>query len=298
MDSSGRHAYLIIAHSSPYVLEKLIVLLDDVRNDIYIHIDKKVEHFDFAYFQALPKKSTLQFIERMDVRWGHVSLVAVELNLMRAAYQAGVYSYYHLISGADLPLKSQNEIHTFFDKNAGKEFVGFGDDVFDEDRVTKMHIFPKYMRVDSTKLCQRGLRFLRNKALSVQRAVNCKFRKVEGKQYVYGSQWASMTGGLVGVLLEHEKEFLHFYKYSNCSDEIYKQSFVYNSEFFRNVYDQKDELKGCQRFMDWKRGRPYTFREEDFNLVINSGMLFARKFDENTDKKIVDLIFDHVQSQQ
>lgn len=297
MNQASKHAYLIIAHSSPYVLEKLIMLLDDVRNDIYIHIDKKAKNFDFAYFQALPKKSSLHFIERIDVRWGHVSLIAVELNLMRSAYQKGEYTYYHLISGVDLPLKSQDDIHAFFEKNAGKEFIGFGDDIFDEDRITKMHIFPKYMRVDGSVPWQRAFRFFRNKFLSFQRAMNFKFRKTEEKKFVYGSQWASMSSALVGDLLKNEKEFLHFYKYSNCSDEIYKQSFVYNSGYIDHVYNQYDELEGCQRFMDWKRGRPYTFREEDFELVMNSGMLFARKFEDGTDKKIVDLIFDHVRNQ-
>lgn len=34
-----KHAYLIIAHNDFEILENLIILLDDMRNDIYIHID-------------------------------------------------------------------------------------------------------------------------------------------------------------------------------------------------------------------------------------------------------------------
>ena len=52
-----KHAYLIIAHNNFYILEKLLRLLDDERNDIYIHIDKKVNNFDFDYFGDLCKKS-------------------------------------------------------------------------------------------------------------------------------------------------------------------------------------------------------------------------------------------------
>lgn len=36
-----KHAYLIIAHSNLKQLQQLLLLLDDPRNDIYIHIDKK-----------------------------------------------------------------------------------------------------------------------------------------------------------------------------------------------------------------------------------------------------------------
>ena len=36
-----KHAYLIIAHSNLEQLHKLLLLLDDPRNDIYIHLDLK-----------------------------------------------------------------------------------------------------------------------------------------------------------------------------------------------------------------------------------------------------------------
>ena len=38
-----KHAYLIIAHHEFEVLEKLIQSLDDARNDIYIHFDRKLK---------------------------------------------------------------------------------------------------------------------------------------------------------------------------------------------------------------------------------------------------------------
>lgn len=36
-----KHAYLIIAHNNWKILERLLILLDDNRNDIYLHIDRK-----------------------------------------------------------------------------------------------------------------------------------------------------------------------------------------------------------------------------------------------------------------
>lgn len=38
---SIKHAYLIIAHTNWAQLQKLIYVLDDIRNDIYLHIDLK-----------------------------------------------------------------------------------------------------------------------------------------------------------------------------------------------------------------------------------------------------------------
>ena len=50
------HAYLIIAHNEFDILKKTIQMIDDERNDIYIHIDKKCKNFDFQALSAIPKK--------------------------------------------------------------------------------------------------------------------------------------------------------------------------------------------------------------------------------------------------
>ena len=37
-----RHAYLIMTHGNFEILKLQLEMLDDSRNDIYIHVDKKV----------------------------------------------------------------------------------------------------------------------------------------------------------------------------------------------------------------------------------------------------------------
>ncbi len=291
---SSKHAYLIIAHANSYVLEKLILLVDDERNDIFIHVDKKTKDFDFAYYQSLVQKSNLHFTDRIDVRWGHVSLIEAELTLYKKALACGQYTFYHLISGADLPLKSQDEIHKFFTAHQETEFLGFSDDVFDLDRVTKFHLFSKNMRVLEHQRWQRLGRKLRNIFLSVQRKVGYNWRDSSSNELKFGTQWASLTHHFVQDLVKQETFFLQFYKYSSCADEIYKHTFAYNSKYRDSIYCLDDELKGCQRFIDWHRGRPYTFRKDDFEDLRNKPFLFARKFDDAVDKEIVDLIYNRL----
>lgn len=50
-------------------------------------------------------------------------------------------------------------------------------------------------------------------------------------------------------------------------------------------------ILSTRRYIDWKRGKPYVFKKEDFNDLINSEALFTRKFDLNVDREIVDMIF-------
>lgn len=127
-----KHAYMIIAHNEFDLLEILVRLLDDPRNDIYVHIDAKVKDFDFKSFQALTQYSRLRFTpRRISATWGDFSLVNTELLLLQTAVAgenpAQPYAYYHLISGVDLPIKSNDDIHAFFEKNAEKEFVHFSE---------------------------------------------------------------------------------------------------------------------------------------------------------------------------
>ena len=117
-----KHAYLILAHNEFEVLRRLVSCVDDSRNDIYIHFDKKVT--------ALPdirtRNAGLTVLDRrIDVRWGAPSMIEAEYALFSAAASRGPYQYYHLLSGVDLPLKSQDEIHAFFDAHNGEEFIGY-----------------------------------------------------------------------------------------------------------------------------------------------------------------------------
>ena len=42
-----KHAYLIIAHNEPNILKTLLLMLDDERNDVYLHVDARaVELFN------------------------------------------------------------------------------------------------------------------------------------------------------------------------------------------------------------------------------------------------------------
>ncbi|UKI22522.1 MAG: hypothetical protein L6V88_09390 [Anaerotruncus sp.] len=65
------------------------------------------------------------------------------------------YDYVHLISGADLPIKSNDEIHRFFlMKNAGRQFVHFtADNVSEssEGRIKNIIIFSAAAEIFSQK---------------------------------------------------------------------------------------------------------------------------------------------------
>ena len=117
-----KHAYLLIVHNEFYLLQQLVEVLDDERNDIYIHVDKKVKDFDFESIKRLGRKSQIFFVKRIRVSWGGDSMVKCEYALLKEAFARG-YQYYHLLSGVDFPIKSQAYIHDFFDQNKGTSYL-------------------------------------------------------------------------------------------------------------------------------------------------------------------------------
>lgn len=269
------HAYLILAHNEFDILRLLLEAIDDERNDIYIHFDKKVDrlpdlHVSHAGLHILS--------DRIDVRWADVSMIEAEYRLFESAFSNGTYDYYHLLSGVDLPLKSQAEIHRFFDENKGKEFIGFysGDiSKMIERRINYYHLFPKYFR--ETKGVKNRFRqiirasFLRfQQFFSLRRNKNIEFKK--------GTQWVSVTHDFVRYLLAKKKSALSIFKNSFCSDELLVQTVCWSSPFRKNVYDMTHEGRGCMRHIGWKNNQLQTYTMSDLNDLLQSDALFARKF--------------------
>lgn len=142
---------MIIAHNQFDLLELLIKKLDDERNDIFIHIDAKVKDFDFSHFKSITKHSKVIFTDkRFDITWGDFSILQCEMLLLKTAVknerQDSQYTYYHLLSGADFPIKSNDEIYSFFESNSNKEFVNYSaKEVLQsaESRIKYYHLFRK-----------------------------------------------------------------------------------------------------------------------------------------------------------
>lgn len=71
-DTMKKHAYLIIAHNNWEQLKKLILLLDDCRNDIFLHIDKKCGEITeiINSLTTLCKSSNINIFQEFSVNWG------------------------------------------------------------------------------------------------------------------------------------------------------------------------------------------------------------------------------------
>lgn len=267
-----KHAYLIIAHTEFKLLENLISILDYPYNDIFVHIDKKVEYT----IQYKPRHSKLIVVSdenRCNVVWGEDSQIHCELVLYRLAYETEKYDYFHLLSGIDMPLKSQEFIHTFFEQHKGIEFIGLMPNAWRTE--TKLMYYHFFISRPSPKTWKY---FIHTGLIALQRTLHLKRNRMGWKILAKGANWSSLTNEAVGYILSQETMIRKRFKYTMACDEVYKQTILMNSPFAEKLYNKTDEYEGCQRLVDWKRGNPYTWTIADWNELINSNKLFARKF--------------------
>ena len=266
-----KHAYLILAHHEFGLLQTLIDGLDDARNDIYVHIDKKVKNLPELH---AGQAGLVALDHRVDIRWADYSMVEAEYALFKAAQKNGPYAYYHLLSGVDLPLKSQDYIHHFFEENQGKEFIGYTLTEMTPEisrRMQRWHLFPRHFsRKRNVYSAFRSL-FLRcQELLGILRNRQTVFTK--------GSQWVSITEQLAQYFLSQEAWVQKTFTHTFVPDESVMQTLCWNSPFRESLYSTASDSEGCLRNIGWKNNELYDWCAADYETLAASPALFARKF--------------------
>ncbi len=86
------------------------------------------------------------------------------------------------------------------------------------------------------------------------------------------------------LLKENKSKLIDFFKLSFIPDESLIHTILMNSPYKENLIN--DNL----RHYVWKRdvGSPNVLEEKDFESILASGKLFARKFDIEQDRMIIE----------
>lgn len=278
MNNTDKHAYCIMAHDNWEQLQLLINLLDDKRNDLFLHIDAKSLDVFNKSGGVKVKNSNLFFIENVDVRWSDISQTDTEVSLFKKVISTGIkYSRIHLISGADLPIKSQDYIHDFFSIRS-EEFIDFKTNPMFIKRIKYYHFFVrcrrKYILADLFRRI-----FLLFQIPFVNRLKHSKLK------YAYGANWCSLTYQAVKEIINQYPKFRYMFRYTTSSDELYKQMILQAGNF-------SFAKEGCMRYVvfNHKAPSPKILTMADFDAISSSGCIFARKFNLKVDKNIINKV--------
>ncbi len=272
-----------MAHNEPMVLLWLLKCLDDERNDIFLHLDINFQNtIDHDLIKKNVNSSSIFFLKSHEVNWGGYSQVKVTFELLKMSSRTNEYSYYHFISGVDLPLKSQNQLHSFFSEQYDQEFISFG-------KIRNWKISRRYRHYYSESLVnffgRKTLRYFNYVIGFAQKVLRVEKKFPKDFEFHMGGNWFSITNHAVKILLAKEKLIEKYFKHGFLIDEVAFNSILMNSE-------RKGKVSTMQnlRYVDWNRGNPYVWSIDDYKELTTSNVFFARKFSYERDKNVVEKI--------
>ena len=251
-----RHAYLIMAHNEFGILQRLVRMLDDADNDIYVHFDRKVKRLPGIGTQ----KSRLFVLgERECVNWGTVSQIRTEFRLLEGASENGPYDFYHIISGTHLPLKPLSE--PFYASHKGQEIMRF----WDKDEGTadfKLRRYHFFLKVH----------FLWRLSLKVQKMTG--IRHLRKESFHKTDNWMSITEAACRYLLDNKDDILRKYRYTFCGDEYFIASELIKKGGF-DIYDCPDLL-----YVTIEKANASLISLSSYDSLSETPFLWGRKFTE------------------
>lgn len=188
------------------------------------------------------------------------------------------YDYVHLISESDIPLMTPEYFKHFFNKDTYLEYCKVDDNILDRVRYFYLTGIIN-LRSDPFKIKH----FLHNFLLITQKMFKINRLRNKHIRIEKGCNWFTFSGKCIKEILDFDDSFL---TYSFLGDELYIQTIL------RPKHLENSDL-GCCRYIDWKRGNPYTYTIADVDELknlVNTKYAFARKV---KDDKIVDAIFEN-----
>ncbi|WP_095174815.1 MULTISPECIES: beta-1,6-N-acetylglucosaminyltransferase [Blautia] len=224
---------------------------------------------------------------------GGYSIVEVELSLFKAATDYGEYLHYHLLSGQDMPIKTQDEIHKFCSRNSNISFIDINkpDLTSDFGKIIYRRVSIKRYISEEKKRESFVLKWFDRVILGIQYyLLKCDFVKKTGIQLRYGSQWCSLCDGHIRILLQNIDKIEYYFKKSSIPDELFVQSILAEMGL-------EKEIAGNKREIMWNHNdklHPHVWVKEDYEKLKRSNAFFARKFDENFDKIVIDLVYEYI----
>ena len=281
-------AILLVCHKNVDQINRLISVLSHENIDFFIHVDKKSN-----IINDITKNKKVFLVpdkQRVDVKWGTFSQVEASLQLLRMAANHDEYDYFWQISGQVFPLRKASDIVDFFktndvnyinlftSKNNGLQRSNNYDkrnDIYFSDWMFKKGLLYRIVRrswIEITGGYDKTFSFAQRR-----NTTNCKF--------FFGSSWWCINGSFVNYVLDYinnHKEYCAYFKNTSCPDESFFQTLLMNSQY-------RNKRQDYLHYVDWSRGgnNPKILTIDDFNKLMTSDKLMARKFDDSVDSRII-----------
>lgn len=287
-------AFLIVAHTKPEQLNIFIKqLLSYPGSYVYLHIDAKSK---YMLPDILDDERVQVLTEHYDVRWGDYTQIEVNNYLMEFARKSRHHDFYSLHSGMDLAIRPIKEYAEFLQNSNLYGYYtcsklpnhwqyGGG--------LARLALYwPKCFRNRLSEYSP--LRYLRAAYGRLFAVGVIKGKKLPEEYPLYGgADWFTIRDDCVEDMfkfLKKNEKYQKMFIHSLSGAEIY-----YVTLFELLKQEQQVCNRNALRFVDHRTpgknkavGSPNICTMEYLPLLERSQLFFARKFDMDIDKKVVE----------
>lgn len=287
-----KYAFLILAHTDPVQLKRLVHALDYEYFDFFIHIDKKQNIDSFEFEKYVLKYSKLFILEnRETIYWGDISIVNATLSMYRLAFNKNTYSRFITLSGLDYPIASNKDIYNILSDFSKEYIMGNPIEPCDYHKIQCFHPMKnKYLNAFFYKLYNIFNISFKNTTLHLSNN--------EIWPIYFAPQWHALSYTFVEYMLDTIKnhpEILRYFKYTYAPDELLIPTIFFNSQRKNNSlksnfppetsYNEKTAIHHLNY-----SPYIYTYNESDFNEIITSNKLFLRKVQSGTSDRLIQML--------
>ncbi|HWY10650.1 MAG TPA: beta-1,6-N-acetylglucosaminyltransferase [Bacteroidia bacterium] len=277
-------AYLIISPKNPLQVYNLIHALSNGKNHFFIHLKKGME-FEIEKINKLPNVCFSEKKHRSG--WAGFKVLLATIDLIKLAKKADPdFDYYINLSDSCYPIYNNEIIEKYlFTHNFNFiEGLKLPSNKLDAGGLQKIEL--PWFQDEFQDLNPYVKKYLHKAIHLIYRILNIKRSFPKEYDAYFGSQWWALTNFAVDILLNsvnNEKKLLNFFKRSFAADEQYIQTVIYNAKELEDKIINKPF-----RYVDWNtNGPPKTLTMTDYNDILQSGFLFARKFDHENEPEII-----------
>lgn len=277
-----RIVYHILEYKEPERVARLVNRIQTDSDFIRVHIDMMIEKHRFKEWKKFiemkcPQKN-IEIVSEFRCKYGSFGQVDAILSAMRY-YEDYNYDYFIDLTGDSYPLKPP--------------------EVIKKELSEKNCAFIEFFELPYNGWYQGGLRRLNNRFYFIPRRKYPYVWTFSFPRFKKGLPCGLKPYGGRGNLclqkrhvsyilqfIEKNPSVSKFFKRVWGPDEIFYQTILLNSPLSSSVINQ------CTMYFDFSEGtsHPKNLTKSDLEALKRSGKFFARKFNLNTDKEILDII--------
>jgi hypothetical protein len=306
-------AYLILAHRYPEQLLRLIESRNTENTVFFIHINKMTDQKTYDQFvKAFSHLPNVRFIKRNVIYMFDFGHTQATIQGIKEIIESQIdFDYLILGTGQDYSIKSKRYIENFFQENQGKIFLDYMDNTVitdglwptrSADNINYWHVrlwklrflfFGSLNLTSHNRYCNANktwykiLEFFWSKIMPL---FPFKRNFPEGFTPYRGSAYWCFPKDCVEYIydfVKNNQSFVNYFRYVDGPDEMFFQTILLNSPLKERIVNDNLFLID---FENPNPTRPRVFETCDFERLVNSPQLFARKFDATRDVEILDRI--------